>query len=190
MKIKKKTFYYTITAIITLIAILIFVNYGGKMNRVATFETNQGTFKIELFENGAPITAGNFIKLAQQGYYDGTRFHRIIANFMIQGGDPLSKNTSMKNRWGTGGPGYSIKDEFGAGLKNNKGTISMANSGPNTGGSQFFINVANNNFLDGKHAVFGKVVEGYELVEKMSKVKTDSNDGPVNEIVINKITIE
>ncbi|HME87461.1 MAG TPA: peptidylprolyl isomerase [Candidatus Nanoarchaeia archaeon] len=159
------------------------------MNRTAVFETNQGTFKIELYEDRAPITAGNFIKLAESGYYNGTRFHRIISRFMIQGGDPLSKDLAKKNLWGTGGPGYAIKDEFGKGLSNLAGTISMANSGPNTGGSQFFINVAPNTFLDGKHAVFGKVTEGYDLVQKISNVKTN-NDTPVEDVIIKSIKIE
>jgi cyclophilin family peptidyl-prolyl cis-trans isomerase len=176
---------------IVLIAILLYLNMTPKtMNRIAVFETNQGTFKIELYEDKAPITAGNFIKLAQTGFYDGTRFHRVIANFMIQGGDPLSKDLKNIDRWGTGGPGYMIKDEFGAGLRNIQGTISMANSGPNTGGSQFFINVAPNIFLDGKHAVFGKVIEGYDIVQKISGLETNEDDQPTPEVVIKKITIE
>ncbi len=187
MKIKIK---YVIGAVI-LIAILLYVNIPSKnMNRVAVFETNQGTFKIELYEDKAPITAGNFIKLAESGFYDGTRFHRVIANFMIQGGDPLSKDTSKRNLWGTGGPGYAIKDEFGPGLRNIQGTISMANSGPNTGGSQFFINVAPNLFLDGKHPVFGKVIEGYGIVEKISETQTNSQDQPVNDVIVKSIKIE
>lgn len=194
MKIKKNTIYISF-AIIAIAVVLIMANKqettikGENMNKIAAFDTNQGTFKIELYEDKAPITAGNFIKLAESGFYDGTRFHRIIANFMIQGGDPLSKDLSKKNYWGTGGPGYQIKDEFGAGLKNVPGTISMANSGPNTGGSQFFINVANNNWLDGKHAVFGKVIEGYDLVQKMSNVKVDDSDKPLQDVIINKVEI-
>ncbi len=180
-----------IIGIVVLITILLYVNMSSKtMNRIAVFETNQGTFKIELFEDKAPITTANFIKLAQSGFYDGTRFHRIIAKFMIQGGDPLSKDLSLRSRWGTGGPGYHIKDEFGAGLKNDPGTIAMANSGPDTGGSQFFINVANNFFLNGKHPVFGKVIEGYDLVEKISNTKTNADDQPVTDVIINKITIQ
>ena len=187
MKINKK---YIIVGVI-LIAILLYMNMQPKpMNRIAVFETNQGTFKIELFEDKAPITTGNFIKLASSGFYDGTRFHRVIAKFMIQGGDPLTKDVSKKEIWGTGGPGFRIDDEFGPGLKNDKGTISMANSGPNTGGSQFFINVANNNFLDGKHPVFGRVIEGYDIVEKISNVKTNGLDRPLEDVIINKITIE
>ena len=109
---------------------------------------------------------------------------------MIQGGDPLSKNLSQKAKWGTGGPGFRIDDEFGKGLSNIKGTISMANSGPNTGGSQFFINVAANTFLDGKHAVFGKVIDNYELVERISKMETNEEDQPVNDVIIKSVKIE
>ena len=159
------------------------------MNRIAVFDTTEGSFKVELYEDKASITAGNFIKLAESGFYDGTRFHRVIARFMIQGGDPLSKDVANKDRWGTGGPGYTIKDEFSGG-SNVVRTISMANSGPNTGGSQFFINVAPNVNLDRRHAVFGKVIEGYDIVEKISKTETNQLDQPVNDVIINKITIE
>lgn len=180
-----------IIGIVILIAILLYLNMPSKnMNRIAVFETNVGTFKVEMYEDKAPMTTKNFIDLVQRKYYDGTRFHRVIAKFMIQGGDPLSKDVSQKERWGTGGPGFRIDDEFGKELSNIKGTISMANSGPNTGGSQFFINVAANTFLDGKHAVFGKVIDNYELVEKISKVETDSGDKPIDDVIINKITIE
>ncbi|MBW2964620.1 peptidylprolyl isomerase, partial [Candidatus Woesearchaeota archaeon] len=110
-------------------------------------ETNMGNITIEMASD-MPITTGNFVKLVKQGYYDGIIFHRVIDGFMIQGGDP--KGT------GTGGPGYTIKDEFTDHNRNNRGTISMANAGPNTGGSQFFINLVNKNFLDSKHPVFGK----------------------------------
>jgi len=157
-------------------------------NKIATFETNQGYFKIELFTEEMPITTANFIKLVEEGFYDGTKFHRIIDGFMIQGGDPLSKDDANKNRWGTGGPGYKIKDEFGD-VGNNKGTISMANSGPNTGGSQFFINLVDNNFLDTKHPVFGKVIEGMNIVEKLGQVQTGHSDVPVEAVIIEKVVI-
>jgi peptidylprolyl isomerase len=123
-----------------------------------------------------PITAGNFQKLVEKGFYDGTVFHRIISDFMIQGGDPTGT--------GCGGPGYAIKDEFTRKNKNDRYTISMANAGPNTGGSQFFINLVNNNFLDSKHPVFGKVVEGQDVVDALGKVKTGANDKPVKEVKI------
>ncbi|MEK6809074.1 MAG: peptidylprolyl isomerase, partial [Nanoarchaeota archaeon] len=135
-------------------------------------------------------TTKNFIDLAEKGFYDQTKFHRVIENFMIQGGDPLSKDDSMKSRWGTGGPGYKIKDEFAKGLSNVRGTIAMANSGPNTGGSQFFVNVVNNNFLDSKHPVFGKVTEGMDIVDEIVAVKTDGQDKPAEDVVVKKITIE
>ncbi|MHB8396836.1 MAG: peptidylprolyl isomerase [Thermoplasmataceae archaeon] len=149
------------------------------MSRVK-METSMGTVTIDLFEKEMPITAGNFRKLAEKGFYDGLIFHRVIPGFMIQGGDP--KGT------GTGGPGYVIKDEFTKNNKNSRGTLSMANAGPNTGGSQFFINVVDNKHLDSKHPVFGKVIEGMEVVDAISKVKRDRNDRPVEKVVIKKVT--
>ncbi len=145
-------------------------------------ETNQGDIVINLYSD-MPITAGNFEKLVNEGFYDGVIFHRIINGFMIQGGDPQGT--------GTGGPGYTIEDEFthAGGNKNNQYTISMANSGPNTGGSQFFINLADNNFLDDKHPAFGKVIEGMDIVDKIAKVSTDSWDKPLEEVVIVKASI-
>ena len=143
-----------------------------------TLETTEGVIKIELFEKEMPITAGNFRKLVEKGFYNNVVFHRVIPDFMIQGGDPTGT--------GMGGPGYVIKDEFTKSNRNNRGTISMANAGPNTGGSQFFINVVNNNFLDSKHPVFGKVTSGMEVADKISKVKRDRNDRPLQEIKIKK----
>lgn len=143
-----------------------------------TLETTMGDIKIELFEKDMPVTAGNFRKLVESGFYDGIIFHRVIKDFMIQGGDPTGT--------GSGGPGYSIKDEFGKNNKNNRGTISMANAGPNTGGSQFFINLVDNNYLDKKHPVFGKVMEGMEVIDSIGNAKTDRNDRPVQKISILK----
>jgi len=140
-------------------------------------ETNQGNIEIELYAD-MPITAGNFEKLVSEGFYDGVIFHRVIDGFMIQGGDPEGT--------GTGGPGYTIKDEFTDNSNNDRGTISMANSGPNTGGSQFFINLVDNNFLDGKHPAFGKVVSGMDVVDKIGKVQKDSGDRPLEEVKIIK----
>ena len=139
------------------------------------FKTSMGDITLQLYED-MPITAGNFQKLVEKGFYDGVIFHRIISGFMIQGGDPTGT--------GCGGPGYAIKDEFTRKNRNDRGTISMANAGPNTGGSQFFINLVNNNFLDSKHPVFGKVVEGMDVVDAMGKVKTGANDKPVKEVKI------
>ena len=159
------------------------------VNRKAFFETNKGNFTLELFEDKAPLTSGNFIKLANQGFYNGLLFHRVIPQFMIQGGCP--KGT------GTGGPGYTIKDEFHKELSNLRGTIAMANRGPNTGGSQWFINVVDNCNLDfdkkpytSAHPVFGKVIEGMDVVDAISKVKADGNDKPLQEVMIKKITIK
>lgn len=156
----------------------------------ATVNTNYGDFTIQLESNKAPATVTNFVKLASEGFYDKQKFHRVIDGFMIQGGDPLSKDDTKKSAWGTGGPGYTFKDEFGEGLSNVTGTIAMANSGPNTNGSQFFINVNDNIFLDNKHAVFGKVISGMDVVMKISKVQTDPTDKPIKDVVIEKITIK
>ncbi len=138
-------------------------------------KTNMGDIIIQLYDD-MPITAGNFRKLVEKGFYDGTIFHRIIDGFMIQGGDPTGT--------GRGGLGYAIKDEFTDHNKNNRGTISMANAGPNTGGSQFFINLVDNNYLDKAHPVFGKVIEGMDVVDKMGKAKTGAMDRPLKEVKI------
>ncbi len=157
-------------------------------NRKAIFETSKGKFTLELFEDKAPLTAGNFIKLVNQGFYNGLIFHRVIPQFMIQGGCPEGT--------GSGGPGYSIKDEFHKDLSNVRGTIAMANRGPNTGGSQWFINVVDNCYLDfdkkpysSAHPVFGKVVEGIDIVDAISQVKLGRNDKPAQDVIIKKITI-
>ena len=157
-------------------------------NRKAIFETNQGRFTIELFEDKAPLTTGNFIKLATKGFYNGLIFHRVIPEFMIQGGCPKGN--------GTGGPGYTIKDEFHKDLSNVRGTIAMANCGPDTGGSQWFINVIDNTFLDfdkkpysSAHPVFGKVIEGMDVVDAISKIPTDRNDRPKTDVVMKQVTI-
>jgi len=151
--------------------------------KIAYFNTNMGDFKIELFNDKAPITVGNFLKLVDEGFYNSLIFHRVIPNFMIQTGCPQGT--------GYGGPGYTISDEINKELKHEKGMLSMANSGrPNTGGSQFFITVAPTPWLDGHHSIFGKVIEGMDIIEKISKVKRDRNDKPLQKIVINKIQIK
>lgn len=149
-------------------------------------ETNHGDVVIELYGD-MPVTAGNFKKLVEEGFYDGVIFHRVIPNFMIQGGDPTGS--------GMGGPGYKIADEFVPGHSNIRGTLSMANSGPNSGGSQFFINLVDNSFLDydkqpltSKHPVFGEVVEGMEVVDEIASVAT-GGEKPVEEVVIIKASV-
>ena len=153
-------------------------------NKIAYFNTSMGDFKIELFNDKAPITFGNFKKLVDQGFYNGCIFHRVIPNFMVQTGCPHGT--------GYGGPGYTIRDEFHPSLKHNtKGVLSMANSGrPHTGGSQFFITVAPSPWLDKKHSIFGKVIEGMDVVEKISKVEKDRSDKPLKKVVINNVTIK
>lgn len=154
----------------------------------ATLHTNMGDIVIK-FSEYTPNTVANFTKLAESGFYDNTKFHRVIAGFMNQGGDPLSKDDTMKSRWGTGGPGYQFADEIKPTNKNDVGTISMANAGPNTNGSQFFINVAANNFLDSKHTVFGTVTGGMDVVMKINSTPVDGSDKPLTPVLINKITL-
>tara|TARA_Y100000310_G_C20527264_1_gene736679 strand:- start:125 stop:670 length:546 start_codon:yes stop_codon:yes gene_type:complete len=172
-----------------LIISLFLVSCGGQTMKTAVFETNQGNFEIELFTKEMPITTKNFIDLTNKGFYDGVKFHRVIAGFMIQGGDPISKDNSNKAIWGTGDPGYKIKDEFGE-VGNLRGTLAMANSGPNSGGSQFFINVVGNGYLDSKHPVFGKVILGMDVVDKISKVQTNQQGQPLEDVIIEKIAIK
>ena len=151
--------------------------------QTAVFETSAGDFKIELYNDLAPKTVKNFTDLIEKKYYDGIIFHRVIDNFMIQGGCPQGT--------GMGGPGYNIPDEFGKGLKHDRpGILSMANAGPNTGGSQFFITLVPCPWLDGKHAIFGHVAEGMDVVEMIGKVPTDSMDRPLKKVVIEKLTIK
>ena len=150
--------------------------------------TTMGDIKIQMHDD-MPITTGNFVELAKKGFYDGVIFHRVIDGFMIQGGDPTGT--------GMGGPGYNIQDEFGTGHSNIRGTIAMANTGrPNTGGSQFFINTVNNTYLDKEnpqtpyaHPVFGTVLEGMDVVDKIGRVKTDRNDKPLQDVVIQSIDV-
>lgn len=174
------------------------VESSNKMNPVAVITTNKGVIEIELFDDAMPITAGNFEKLAKEGFYNGTKFHRVIDGFMIQGGDPNTKTDEVL-KYGTGGPGYSIPDEFveGEKLTNVRGTIAMANSGPNTGGSQFFINLVDNKPLDfnvpdmnnSAHPVFGQIIKGMEVVDAIGQVETNMNDLPVEPVVIEKVEI-
>ncbi|MBU0906746.1 MAG: peptidylprolyl isomerase [Nanoarchaeota archaeon] len=158
--------------------------YSDKGTEVV-LETDKGDIVIKLYSD-MPITAGNFQKLVEEGFYDGVLFHRVVEGFVIQGGDPLTKDSEKKSLWGTGGPGYTIKDEFPETYShsNKLGTISMANAGPNTGGSQFFINLQDNILLDDKHPVFGEVIEGMDVVDAIAHVETDSRDLPVEEIKI------
>jgi cyclophilin family peptidyl-prolyl cis-trans isomerase len=151
-------------------------------NPTVTIETNHGTIVAEMFEDAAPKTAGNFIELAEKGFYDGVIFHRVIDGFMIQGGDPTGT--------GRGGPGYQIPDEFAPGLAHTQpGLFSMANAGPNTGGSQFFITLAATPWLDGKHAIFGKVRSGLDVVQAIGKVRTGMADRPTEDVVMEKVTV-
>jgi len=173
------------------------VTIANTMNPIAVLETSAGVIELELFADTMPITAGNFRKLVEEGFYNGTKFHRVIDGFMIQGGDPNTKTDEVM-RYGTGGPGYAIPDEHIEGdlLTNVRGTISMANSGPNSGGSQFFINLVDNTNLDfnkpplsSKHPVFGRVVSGMEVVDAIGKVEVNGNDLPLEDVMITSVTI-
>ena len=195
-----KMAYVILIVTLVLVGILFFINSNGSITgnvvkdskvedsgsedigegKRVLLETTEGNIVLELYSD-LSITAGNFEKLVSEGFYDSVIFHRVIDGFMIQGGDPKGD--------GTGGPGYNIKDEFREVNRNKRGTISMANAGPNTGGSQFFINLVNNNFLDSKHPVFGEVIEGMDVVDKIAKVETGPGDRPVEEVKIIKASI-
>ena len=152
-------------------------------NRTALFETNMGSFKLELFEDSAPLTTANFVQLVENGFYNGLVFHRVIKGFMIQGGCP--------DGTGTGGPGHKIEDEFHPDLRHDsEGVLSMANSGPNTGGSQFFLTLAATPWLNDHHAVFGKVTDGIDIVREIGSVDTNSSDRPLEDVKIERISIE
>lgn len=165
-------------------------------NPIANFETSMGSFKAELLLEEMPITAGNFLKLAEEGFYNGLHFHRVIQGFMVQFGCPHSKDPHSA-RSGTGGPGYSIQDEHTARISNEVGTLSMANSGPNSGGSQFFINTQNNAYLDwfdgrtgSAHPVFGRIIEGMNIIVNISGVERNRRDCPITPVEMLSITIE
>ncbi len=154
----------------------------GNMNTFVELETTMGKMKIKLYDDKAPLTVKNFRDLVEKGFYDGTIFHRVIKDFMIQGGDPTGT--------GTGGPGYKIKDEFGAGLKHDKkGILSMANAGPNSGGSQFFITLIPTPWLDGKHAIFGELTEGMDVLDKIGTTPVGPGDKPKTEVKIIKARV-
>ena len=168
------------------------------MPTFAKFNTTEGDFKVRLFDDKAPKTVANFVGLAEgtkeftdpksrakvtRPFYDGLTFHRVIDGFMIQGGCPMGN--------GMGGPGYQFADEFGPGLRHDReGLLSMANAGPGTNGSQFFITLAPTSWLDNKHAIFGEVVEGLDVIRRIGKTKTGANDRPAKEIVVNSVSIE
>ena len=177
---------FIIVVLIILFAMFVvkmFDNIESNMGTKVKLETNVGDIVIELYDD-MPITVGNFVKLVETGTYDDVIFHRVIKGFMIQGGDPTGT--------GMGDPKIpNIRDEFTheGGNKNNRGTISMANAGPNTGSSQFFINLVDNNFLDGKHPTFGEVIEGMDVVDGIGEAATGSRDKPIQELKIVKAAI-
>ena len=156
---------------------------------VGIIETNKGTIELKFFEEKAPNHVANFQELAQKGFYDGTKFHRVIPGFMIQGGDPNSKGDD-RSQHGTGGPGYSIDAEFND-IKHHRGILSMARAqDPNSAGSQFFIMVKDSFFLDGQYSAFGEVISGMEVADEIVDSQRDSRDNPIEPIVVNSIKIE
>jgi peptidylprolyl isomerase len=176
----RNTFYLAVS-ILVLAVIAGSASAAGEDNATKVLlKTSMGDITIQLYDD-MPITTGNFQKLVETGFYDGVIFHRVIDGFMIQGGDP--EGTGM------GGPGYTIADEFTDHNRNDRGTISMANAGVNTGGSQFFINLVDNSFLDSKHPAFGKVIAGMDVVDAIGKVQKDASDRPLTEVKIFEATI-
>ncbi len=155
----------------------------------AILKTNRGDIEVKFYNQDAPKTVKNFLKLSQEGFYDNTRFHRVIEDFMIQGGDPLSKELDKKNMWGMGGPGYKFEDEINS-HKLVKGSLAMANSGLDTNGSQFFIVTTEETpWLDGKHTNFGEVVSGMDVVEEIENTDTDPNSRPIEDVVLEEIEL-
>jgi len=161
------------------------------MTSTGTITTKFGNIELEFYPDQAPKTVDNFKELAKKGFYDGLIFHRIVPKFVIQGGDPNSRNLANRASWGTGGPGWNIKAEFNKN-KHSRGALSMARSqDPNSAGSQFFIVLKDSGFLDGQYTVFGKVTSGMEIIDKIETLKTDSADAPVDpkEATMAKVTI-
>jgi len=162
---------------------------NAQTNQTVVLKTNFGDIVLELFSADAPKTVENFIKLSKSGFYNGTKFHRVIKGFMIQGGDPNSKDDDWSDD-GMGGPGYKFEDEINS-HKLVRGTLAMANAGANTNGSQFFVITAESTpWLDGKHTAFGKVLSGLDIVDKIESVKVNENDHPMDDVIVNNIEIQ
>lgn len=170
-------------------------NLQDLKNPKVLFQTNYGNFTMELFLKKAPIAVNNFEKLIKEGFYTNIKFHRVIKGFMIQAGDPYTKNDSLKFKWGTGGPGYTIKSQYSNGLKNTFGTVAMAHTlSPNSAGSQFYINLADNSFLNNKYTVFGQIIDGINVIQeignvKVENIKTGPQNVPIKDVIIQKVII-
>ncbi len=169
---------------------MVFLGAGCAKNEknMAVIKTNLGDIKVSFYGTESPITVNNFLNLAKSGFYNGTKFHRVIKDFMIQGGDPNSKDDDWSND-GTGGPGYKFQDEFNS-HKLVRGSLAMANSGADTNGSQFFIVTAEATpWLDGKHTNFGEVVEGMDVVDKIEGVEKNENDHPLSDVIVENVEL-
>jgi cyclophilin family peptidyl-prolyl cis-trans isomerase len=163
----------------------------SQMATTGIINSSLGDIKVEFYPEHAPKTVDNFRELANKGFYDGLIFHRIVPNFVIQGGDPNTRNVNNRTGWGTGGPGWNLKAEFNKN-KHSRGAMSMARSqDPDSAGSQFFIVLKDSNFLDGQYTVFGRVVLGMDVVDKIASLKTDSRDAPVDseKAMMTKVTV-
>lgn len=201
IKMNKQTI-FILLAVIAVVAVAVMVGnnkngqvekkYDGsdnqQINMNAIIKTSLGEIKVELYANKVPRTVQNFANLAEGGFYNGIKFHRVISEFMIQGGDPLTKDDTQKQLWGTGGPGYKFDDEPFEG-QYSRGTLAMANLGPNTNGSQFFI-MHQDYPLPPNYVIFGNVIEGIDVVDKIAALETDSRDCPLEPPVIESVDIE
>jgi len=202
---QKHIIIFVVVVIVIILGVMVLKNKSNNQKDISVqptnviLKTNKGDIELLLYTDKTPITVGNFVELARGDFYDNTKFHRVIKNFMIQGGDPQTKDDSLMAMWGMGGSGIKIPDEFVAGLSNMRGTISMANSGPNSGSSQWFINLVDNSRLDfdkppaeSKHAVFGKVINGREVVDAIGNVETEGPDNsrPVEPVVILDVVVK
>lgn len=165
------------------------IKYAQKQKEIMVIETDFGIIKLAMFKNDAPKNVSNIISLTNNRFFDGSTFHRVVPNFVIQGGDPNSKDDDPTND-GYGGPGYYIDDEISQKLKFLEGTVGMANAGPNTNGSQFFICLAPQQRLDGKYTIIGQVIDGMDVVKEIAKVERDENDRPLKNVYMKKVYIE
>jgi peptidyl-prolyl cis-trans isomerase B (cyclophilin B) len=180
---------YSLFAVVSLAALTLSAARAADEKEVAVIKTNLGEMVAEFWPDVAPKTVANFKRLANDKFYDGTAFHRVIKDFMIQGGDPLTRDDSKQARWGTGDPGYKIDAEF-SDKKHTRGVLSMARSAdPNSAGSQFFICHGNPSFLDGKYTAFGKLIKGDDVLEKIATTKTGPRDVPEQKVVVESIKI-
>jgi cyclophilin family peptidyl-prolyl cis-trans isomerase len=193
---KNKAILGVLIIFIILAGYLFYKNYqSAESEHMITIETNKGTFQFETYDSDAPKTVQNFIALAEKGFYNNLTFHRVVPGFVIQGGDPNCSSPASSKICGTGGPGYAFEDELNPSAASyktgyQKGVLAMANSGPNTNGSQFFIMLADNPNLPHNYTIFGKIIKGQEIVDAIGETPTETNDRPIEPIIIKTVTVE